>query len=387
MPRLDAGALVRVTGLFLMSRLLVFAIAALSHTTVVQGFFAVRTRSWVERLAVWDSNWYLSIVNQGYFYNPDGQSSVAFYPLYPMLIRAGVFLGFDAYLTGYAISLAALYGSCLLLWRLAARETRSAAVAERAVLFLLMCPGTMWFGLIYTESLYLLTLLGCLLYARQGRWLTAGCWGFASALTRTPGLLLAGFLFLEAGQQWLERRQTLARVTPGRGRSWWPVSRWPWRLRAALATIAPVAGHASYLLFLQIRFGDWRAQQKTMSVGWHTEPHTPWDALVSQWYTLDPIFVDVSMPLLAIVLALSLAGMVTLKRVGYAALVFALAFLYVVATPGDSVTRYLCTTATPFIVLAQLSERSRLLEATALAFSVAVMTVLTLLRANGYRII
>ena len=167
-PRLDAGALVRVTGLFLMSRLLVLAVAALSHVAVEQGFFASRTRSWVERFAAWDSNWYLSIVEHGYFYDPHGQSSVGFYPLYPMLIRAGTFLGFDARLTGYGISLAALYAACLLLWRLAARETRSAAIAERAVLFLLLCPGTMWFGLVYTESLYLMTPLGCLLCARPG---------------------------------------------------------------------------------------------------------------------------------------------------------------------------------------------------------------------------
>ncbi len=385
-PRLDAGALVRVTGLFLMSRLLVLAVAALSHVAVVQGFFALRTRSWVERFAFWDSNWYLRIVNEGYSYDPHGQSSVAFYPLYPLLIRAGTFLGFDARLTGYAISLAALYASCLLLWRLAARETRSAVIAERAVLFLLVCPGSMWFGLVYTESLYLLTLLGCLLCARQGRWLAAGGWGLAASLTRTPGLLLAGFLILEAAQQWWERRRLRGSVADAPGQ-WWRVSSWPWLARAALAVAGPVAGHASFLLFLQIRFGDWRAQQKTMIAGWHGEFRAPWDALVFQWNTLDPIFVDVSMPMLGIVLALSLIGLVTLKRVGYAALVFTLALLYVVATPGDSVTRYLCTTATPFIVLAQLSERSRLLETTALVFSVAVMTILTVLRANGYRII
>ncbi len=379
-PRLDAGALVRVTGLFLLSRLLVLAVAALSRVAVVPGFFVGRTHSWVERFAGFDSNWYVDIAEKGYSYDPRGQSSVAFYPLYPLLMRAGTWLGCDARLAGYAISLAALYVSCLLLWRLAARETRSAAVAERAVLFVLVCPGTMWFGFVYTESLYLLTVLGCLLAARRGRWLEAGFWGTLAALTRAPGLLLAGFLALEAGQQWWERRR-LRSTEPSGGK------RWPWPRRAALAVAGPVMGHVSYLVFLQIRFGDWRAQQKTMQAGWHTEWQLPWNALAEQWHTLDPIFVDVSMPMLAIVLSLTLIGMVTLKRVSYAVLVFALALLYVVATPGDSVTRYLCTTVTPFIVLAQLAERSRLLEATALAFSVATMTILTVLRANGYRII
>ena len=68
------------------------------------------------------------------------------------------------------------------------------------------------------------------------------------------------------------------------------------------------------------------------------------------------------MPLLGIVLALALVGLFTLKRVSYAALAIALAILYVAATPGDAVTRYLCTTVPAYLVLAQLAERSRLLE-------------------------
>ena len=375
-PRLDGGALVRVTGLFFLSRLLVLAVAALSHVALAQGFFAVRTRSWVERFAIWDSNWYLGIVDHGYSYDPHGQSSAGFYPLYPLLIRAGTLLGFDARLTGYAVSLAALYVACLLLWRLAARETRSAATAERAVLFLLFCPGTMWFGVVYTESLFLVTAAGCLLAARRGRWLAAGGWGFFAALTRTPGLFLAGFLLVEAVQQFLEFRRAHGRA-PGRS----------WLLRAAAAVAGPVAGQAAFLLFLQIRFGDWRAQQKTMAAGWGGVPHWPWDALVTQWHRIDGIYVDVSMPLLGIVVAAALIGLFTLKRASYAVLSLGLATLYVVATPGDTMTRYLCTTLPAYLVLAQLAERSRLLETTILVFSVAVMTILTVLRANGYRII
>ena|SRR5687767_9786274 len=43
----------------------------------------------VEIFAAWDSGWYFDIARRGYYWNPDGQSSIAFFPLYPMLIRAG----------------------------------------------------------------------------------------------------------------------------------------------------------------------------------------------------------------------------------------------------------------------------------------------------------
>ena len=42
----------------------------------------------VEVFAAWDSGWYWDIAARGYYFRPDGQSSVAFFPLYPMLMRA-----------------------------------------------------------------------------------------------------------------------------------------------------------------------------------------------------------------------------------------------------------------------------------------------------------
>src|SRR5207253_7773676 len=36
----------------------------------------------------WDTGWYLEIAKSGYSYRPGYPSSVAFFPLYPLLIRA-----------------------------------------------------------------------------------------------------------------------------------------------------------------------------------------------------------------------------------------------------------------------------------------------------------
>ena len=38
--------------------------------------------------AAWDSGWYFDIASRGYYFNAHGQSSIAFFPLYPMLMRA-----------------------------------------------------------------------------------------------------------------------------------------------------------------------------------------------------------------------------------------------------------------------------------------------------------
>lgn len=374
-PRLTGPVLAQITGLFFLSRLLVVGAMSLPRLMVPSGPFAVEGRSWIKRLKLWDSNWYVEIATHGYRFDPHGQSSVAFYPLYPLLIRALSRLGLDPLVAGYAVSHAALFAACLYLWRLAVLETRSATVAILAVTFLLLCPGAVWFGLIYTESLFLLTMLGCLLAARRGRWWEAGLWGYAAALTRTPGLLLAGFLFLEAVQQWREHRAT----TPDRSPPAW---------RMALAISAPVLGQLTFLAFLQITFGDWHAQQKTMTAGWFAGgPRLPWTALAQEWRTSPPLYPLLSDPVLAVVLACAVASFWTLRRWGYPALVLALTTLYLVSTNGDSLLRYLSTAVPTYLVLAQGAARSRLLETAVVGFSVAILVLLTILLANGYQIL
>ena len=41
-----------------------------------------------ETFAAWDSGWYFDIAQRGYYWSASGQSSLAFFPLYPMLMRA-----------------------------------------------------------------------------------------------------------------------------------------------------------------------------------------------------------------------------------------------------------------------------------------------------------
>ena len=220
----------------------------------------------------------------------------------------------------------------------------------------------------------------------------------ASALTRTPGLLLAGFLFLEGAQQWWERRRLLrpadgAPAEVGAGPStlplqWWKLSTWPWLARVTCGVAGPVLGHASYLAFLQFRFGDWRVQQKTMVAGWNGGYGfvPPWTALAHQWQVIERYLVALSMPLLALTVGLALISLFSLRRVGYAALVTALCLLYT-ETPGNATTRYLSTVAPTYLVLAQLAARSPLLERAALAFSVAMMALMTILLVNGYLLV
>jgi hypothetical protein len=192
-------AALRSAGLaFAWSRLLVFVVAL-----VAVAVFGVDARnqaafddpalthpfldSLLSPLARWDSVWYLGIAHSGY----SGASS-AFFPLYPLLVRALAAGGSPAALlvSAYAISLASLFGALVLLHKLVALELGSVAVARTAVLMLAVFPGALWLGAPYSESLFLLLSVGAFYAARTGRWWVAGCAAALAAATRSAGLVL-----------------------------------------------------------------------------------------------------------------------------------------------------------------------------------------------------
>jgi hypothetical protein len=141
-------------------------------------------------LARWDSVWYLRIADSGY---GDSAPRAAFFPLYPLLVRA-VATPFGAsegalLVAAYALSLAAFVAALFLLHRLTELEL-GRRLARPTLLLLAVFPAAVYFGAPYSESLFLLLAVGAFYAARSGHWAWAGtCAGLASG-TRSAGLLL-----------------------------------------------------------------------------------------------------------------------------------------------------------------------------------------------------
>lgn len=113
-----------------------------------------------ETFAAWDSAWYLDIAQRGYVFQENAQSSIAFFPLYPLLIRAAASLfggGERAFwVSAILLSYCSFFGALLLLHRLTDRLLNDRAAARRAVLYAAVFPFSFPFTRIYTESLFLL---------------------------------------------------------------------------------------------------------------------------------------------------------------------------------------------------------------------------------------
>jgi hypothetical protein len=147
----------------------------------------------------WDAGWYLSIALNGYHDVPGYKSgaSTAFFPLYPLFIRAvgepidalGLPRDYSFKLAGLFVSLAAFIVALYLLHRLTELELGPRA-ADNAVALLALFPMSLYFSAIYPESLFLALSVGCLYSARRGWWWRAAALGALASATRSQGLLL-----------------------------------------------------------------------------------------------------------------------------------------------------------------------------------------------------
>jgi hypothetical protein len=187
------------------SRLLVWAAGA--ATILVFGFGPIRgafnppgmTRGFgrlgdvlAAPAARWDSAWYLVIARYGY--RPDlghfTAPRTAFFPLYPLGLKALSWLGSPPVAAGVLISLVAFALSLYGIHRLSTLELGPGPAARLAVLATAFAPMAFFLSAVYSESLYLALSVGLFWGARKGRWALVGVLGALAAATRSTGVVL-----------------------------------------------------------------------------------------------------------------------------------------------------------------------------------------------------
>jgi hypothetical protein len=160
---------------------------------------------WLAGWAQWDSGWYHRIASEGYSYVPGQQSTVAFFPTYPLVVRAFRVLVDDPYLAGIAVTFLAGLGVAVLLAKWL-RTRLSPAAAWTALLAFLLFPYAFFlYGVVYADALFVAALLGAFLLLDDDHPVLAGLAGAVATAARPVGIVLVVGLAVRA----LERRGAL----------------------------------------------------------------------------------------------------------------------------------------------------------------------------------
>ena len=184
----------------------------------------------------WDATWYRMIAEGGYSYEPGVESTVAFFPAYPLLARfASRLTAGDVTTAGYLVSNLCLLGACAYLSRLMASDGHRPEAGRDVCALVLLGPVSFFFSIFFTESLFLFLTVGTAYYARNRAWGKAALFAAFASATKVLGVLTALLLVLELGGALRRREARPAHLL--------------WLL------LAP-AGLVGYCAYLAIRFGE-----------------------------------------------------------------------------------------------------------------------------------
>lgn len=201
-------------------------------------------------LTEWDGYWYEQIARHGYAwhltYNPDGKlgySNIAFFPLFPLTMRALTVVSFlkVAY-TGIIISWVCAAFAAAGIYALLSRYV-SKYTAMMAVILWAVVPPSYVESMAYTETMFTAFAVWSLYALVQKKWLTSAILVFFAGLTHSTVVILVAVLGLAALLEIYRRRGD------GFAALWRPI---------AAIFIAP-AGFGVFLAYLWKHTGLWDA--------------------------------------------------------------------------------------------------------------------------------
>ncbi|MEV6008897.1 hypothetical protein AB0M29_19015 [Streptomyces sp. NPDC051976] len=226
----------------------------------------------VDRLAVhWDAAWYVGIAQHGYDHSfhpptaaghPSPRSNLAFFPVYPALVR-----GVHTMLPGMGWGGAALLvaGTCALVAAWGIHAVTALCYGRRVALLTTVLWGIAPVAVVetagYSESAFIALAAWALLAVLRHDWLPAAALSVAAGLTRPVGVAVAAAVMAVACREVVQRRPgRVAAVEPGSpsavsvpppapARLWKPVA----------AFIAAPLGWLGFIAWTGWRMHDWGA--------------------------------------------------------------------------------------------------------------------------------
>ncbi len=197
----------------------------------------------------WDPSWYLSIVHHGYQTSGARRAAIAFFPLYPALVRLVMVVVHKDVIAAFIVSAVTSVIGHVAFYRALKSRPELADSAANSLILLAAWPTAIYFSLLYTESLYLMLTALFLYFLLQDRLSWAAVAAAFAALTRQPGFLclapLGLWIVMDTARPWRQR-----------------IMRLGWGAVAA-------SGYAIFLIINRVVYHDWFAFSHELEVHWH----------------------------------------------------------------------------------------------------------------------
>ncbi|MBU2100525.1 hypothetical protein KKG83_07600 [Candidatus Micrarchaeota archaeon] len=363
----------KIAVIFFASRLFVFLIGFFSVFVVPKSRFFVSSNSLFDLFFYWDSVWYISIVERGFSYIPGEFSTVAFFPLYPLLIKLFSFVLFDSKLSGYLISNISFFLALFFLYKLISLDY-SKSIASKTVFFISIAPLTFFFSIIYTEGLFVFLAILSFYFARKKQWFYASVSGFFLALTNVLGVLIIIPLLMEYFDLTLKNlnlnyfRLLIKKIEPD-----------------IFFFSLPPLGLLTYMFYLFLEFNEPLAFKKAL-FDWSAREFVPFFVTLTRW-SYDNFFhpYNLYVFLFIFVGVFFLAYLIHSKvRPSYVVFPSVLFFFYLSSNSLEGIPRYVSFLFPLYLGVALLSEKNKNLNRLLILFSLSLLIFCTVLFVNGY---
>jgi hypothetical protein len=249
----------------------------------------------------WDTGHYIEISTNGY--NPANENP-AFFPLYPVLMRA-----MDPLLPGHRLAAALVVSSIATVAALAVihrlvEDLFDTSMAGRTTLYVMASPFAFYLVAAYNESLFVALATASLYCMRRGHWWLAGGYAGLASATRYFGVVLGLAFAIEYLRQreWSPRRVRLD----------------------ALAVLLVPSGLIAFMIYSARAFGDPLRFATLQERAWGHTLSPPWtgiQASVEQIGTMlddsgSPLQAGVVLNLIDLLTVVLVVGLLVLATVG-----------------------------------------------------------------------
>lgn len=211
----------------------------------------------------WDSFWYTSISRHGYSFSEEKNSSIAFFPLYPMIIKAAYSVSrIHEDRISFGLNIIFSYLAVLYLYRLVKIDYSEKTSVTAASVFLFF-PPAYFFLSGYPDVLFALMAILSLYFAREKKWGKAGIAAGLLAITKPYGLFMLPVL----GVEYLWSNNWDIKIFLKKS-NWLPL-------------LLPLASFGGFVLFNYLKFGTSIAFLEAQQT-WGRSLANPLAALISE---------------------------------------------------------------------------------------------------------